>query len=710
MIRRDLLTGHWIPYLERAVKLNPCYDQPINGGEYSGARRLRDAIVLGFQLQRIPGRDISIPEWYSHAENELGLRPMMPDGKKNEHNLTSVDELGVEDFEILHGDLHGFSDTMTFLKSLASLDFDFSSNEITEKRLVRERLAAAGLFNWEDEIFVARAPGRLDVMGGIADYSGSLVLQMPIREACHVAVQRSHPSKQRLWKHALARQHARGEGFCPVVQIVSYGSELSNRAPTFDMDIADFEDADGPISYEKANKYFAQDPSQNWAAYVAGTILVLIRELGVQFNDGISILVSSGVPEGKGVSSSAAIEVATMSAIAAAHGIHYRCFTKEKEFLSMSNTLHISSESEELPRSAPVLKKSGQVRRKRIIQTKIDKAMAKRDEKESTMESCIASKLADIGDTDLGPEPLSDLIDRSRAGKTSLMRAVKSSGIIRAAAFPCTAQLPEFVMECARSYHPSSRSVRDAAGKTIIRLDAEFINYCLKIPVRKVVTSISIQDADSRWEKHRADCVSIMNSRYMKKPRSPSKFPRTLLRSNLVQEVDDVVKLLCRINGKANAYTFRTWMYAFIRTIEINKVDSIINWSEIISNNIGEQLRNVKRTFSFKMTSYLVYAAASQGVFSKLDRCGVLSKDPIFECYPQLTAPACEKDFKVINDDFFYDFICRLDKDLKANRVSKEAWEASVQDWQSIHSICRFHIPQGYGLFWRTNKDAQVSE
>ncbi|KAH9288095.1 hypothetical protein KI387_032212 [Taxus chinensis] len=178
--------------------------------------------------------------------------------------------------------------------------------------------------------------------------------------------------------------------------------------------------------------------------------------------------------------------------------IHYRCFTKEKEFLSMSNTLQISSESEELSRSAPVLKKSGQVRRKRIIQTKIDKAMAKGDEKKSTMESCIASKLADIGDTDLGPEPLADLIDRSRAGKTSLMRAVKSSGIIRAATFPCTAQLLEFVMECARSHHPSSRSVHDALGKTIIRLDAKFINYCLKILVRKVVTSISLQDADSR--------------------------------------------------------------------------------------------------------------------------------------------------------------------------------------------------------------------
>src|SRR5690242_4481085 len=40
-------------------------------------------------------------------------------------------------------------------------------------------------------VVVARAPGRLDVMGGIADYSGSLVLQLPIREAALAAVQQA---------------------------------------------------------------------------------------------------------------------------------------------------------------------------------------------------------------------------------------------------------------------------------------------------------------------------------------------------------------------------------------------------------------------------------------------------------------------------------------------------------------------------------------
>lgn len=41
----------------------------------------------------------------------------------------------------------------------------------------------AALACQQDDVFVARAPGRLDVMGGIADYSGSLVLQASCRPA-----------------------------------------------------------------------------------------------------------------------------------------------------------------------------------------------------------------------------------------------------------------------------------------------------------------------------------------------------------------------------------------------------------------------------------------------------------------------------------------------------------------------------------------------
>jgi L-arabinokinase len=54
---------------------------------------------------------------------------------------------------------------------------------------------------------------------------------------------------------------------------------------------------------------------------VAGVFLVLARERGTRFRNGARLLISSRVPEGKGVSSSAALEVATMSAVAAAFNL-----------------------------------------------------------------------------------------------------------------------------------------------------------------------------------------------------------------------------------------------------------------------------------------------------------------------------------------------------------------------------------------------------
>jgi L-arabinokinase len=93
------------------------------------------------------------------------------------------------------------------------------------------------------------------------------------------------------------------------------------------MDMQDLWSKDGkPVDYAIMRERLAQDPSRGWAAYIAGAVLVLMHEKDLRLGCGteavgISILVSSDVPEGKGVSSSAAVEVATMSAVAAASGI-----------------------------------------------------------------------------------------------------------------------------------------------------------------------------------------------------------------------------------------------------------------------------------------------------------------------------------------------------------------------------------------------------
>jgi L-arabinokinase len=173
-------------------------------------------------------------------------------------------------------------------------------------------LRARGLFERGATLAVSRAPGRLDVMGGIADYSGSLVLQRPIAEATFAAVQRIDR---------------------PVLEVVSLGR------PPCTIPLEALSPGGVPVSYDEARTMFTGDggPSEeppwtrgarperdrtpHWAAYVAGVFLVLARECEMPLTSGARIVISSQVPEGKGVSSSAAVETASMHAVAAAFGV-----------------------------------------------------------------------------------------------------------------------------------------------------------------------------------------------------------------------------------------------------------------------------------------------------------------------------------------------------------------------------------------------------
>src|SRR3569832_1170373 len=177
--------------------------------------------------------------------------------------------------EIVRGNTHGLSDVLWFLETLSAY------------------------FDQRAEITITRAPGRLDVMGGIADYSGSLVLELPIAEATLVALQKDEARR---------------------ISIISL-VDNETRALSFEMQLDDLERDGAPIEYDEARAYFASNETNRWAAYVAGVFVVLARERGTRFIHGARLLISSRVPEGKGVSSSAALEVATMSAVAAAFNI-----------------------------------------------------------------------------------------------------------------------------------------------------------------------------------------------------------------------------------------------------------------------------------------------------------------------------------------------------------------------------------------------------
>jgi galactokinase len=143
-------------------------------------------------------------------------------------------------------------------------------------------------FSPQRPLHIARAPGRLDVMGGIADYSGARVLELPLACATTAFVQ-SQPERR-----------------CDIA--------------TYRADRWEFFSTELPLA-EPAElaAWFRQHEAERWAAYVVGVVQALIAPRTGP--GGLRILITSTVPEGRGVASSAALEVAVAMAVAANRGI-----------------------------------------------------------------------------------------------------------------------------------------------------------------------------------------------------------------------------------------------------------------------------------------------------------------------------------------------------------------------------------------------------
>lgn len=166
------------------------------------------------------------------------------------------------------------------------------------------RKKSGGYFDNNSRIVISRAPGRLDLMGGIADYSGSRVLQFPIEEACFAAAQLA------------------GDRRVLITSLLSGGSAAAFQ---FEASLDDLGPDGKFATAAKARAYFASDPPHRWASYVLGGLIILAETEKPNFNSGLRLLISSGVPLGKGVSSSAALEVSSMKAVAGLFDLDLDC-------------------------------------------------------------------------------------------------------------------------------------------------------------------------------------------------------------------------------------------------------------------------------------------------------------------------------------------------------------------------------------------------
>jgi L-arabinokinase len=179
----------------------------------------------------------------------------------------------------------GYSSDVTGFTTGATLLVDSGEATFTDADAFSARARRHALFASGAPIVVARAPGRFDVLGGIADYSGGLVLGFPIRAA------------------ALAAAQLASDG-----QVIVVSGRRRISLPAADLFAAPLFELSRRLSDEDA-----------WAAYVLGPVALLAREEQLPVT-GLRLLLSSSVPEGKGLGSSAAVEIAAAQAAAAAFG------------------------------------------------------------------------------------------------------------------------------------------------------------------------------------------------------------------------------------------------------------------------------------------------------------------------------------------------------------------------------------------------------
>lgn len=157
-------------------------------------------------------------------------------------------------------------------------------------------------FSVTEPIYVVRAPARLDCMGGIADYSGSLVCEMTLDRAVLMGIQARDDRK---------------------VVIHSAGVEVLGMSPDVTLALDDLAPGAGTVDYDTVRLSFSRAPESAWAAYVAGAFSVLQGEGRMnRFPHGATIVLVSDIPLRVGISSSAALEIAAMHGLNLLYGLN----------------------------------------------------------------------------------------------------------------------------------------------------------------------------------------------------------------------------------------------------------------------------------------------------------------------------------------------------------------------------------------------------
>jgi len=142
---------------------------------------------------------------------------------------------------------------------------------------------------------MTRAPGRLDCMGGMADYSGALALQSTIEQGVCVAIGRRNDQR---------------------IRVDSVDWSRDGQPSMFEWCLSLFYQSDG--QFVTAETLSSKFDACLWARHIAGVCLGLLESGDLpHLAGGFNLMIHSDIPPQAGLASSAALQVAVARGLAA---------------------------------------------------------------------------------------------------------------------------------------------------------------------------------------------------------------------------------------------------------------------------------------------------------------------------------------------------------------------------------------------------------
>ncbi|KAH9306929.1 hypothetical protein KI387_011333, partial [Taxus chinensis] len=257
------------------------------------------------------------------------------------------------------------------------------------------------------------------------------------------------------------------------------------------------------------------------------------------------------------------------------------------------------------------------------------------------------------------------------ANPTPMAQMINDSGLAFAGGFPISVQCADTVLSCGAHFDPASSELTNVHGELIAKLDAAAIGAALRILEMENAIVVSRDQAQAMFDQDSDKYKTRVAKSWLKNPKKgASRLTKTLFRADFNEELSDFIILLARVMGFPSTNEFHFWMCPLISMV--CKGTQNINWAEIISMNLAEQLSNVQQTKKFYMTSYLMYTLAASRQWFGFSYIDAHKDDPVYAYCPQFTLETSNRNFRRVNDAFTM-YVVRLLEGDTARRFSDEA-------------------------------------